>query len=115
MDSMMRETFQDIDLKSQKKRIVATIPPTDTLHRATLINPVLVPLHNHVLMALQHKIKTFVQAFSQQIYHNKYVWPRTNLAMLANQDTKLSRRYRLNVQGTFGRIYRSGSSISDQD
>jgi hypothetical protein len=45
--------------------------------------------------ALQHKVRTFVQVFSQQMYHNKYVCPRTNLAILANQDTNLSRRYRL--------------------
>jgi hypothetical protein len=45
--------------------------------------------------ALQHKIRIFVRAFSQQPYHNKYVCPRTNLAILANQDNNLSRRYRL--------------------
>jgi hypothetical protein len=44
---------------------------------------------------LQHKIRTFVRAFSQQIYHNKFMCPRTNLAILINQDTNLSRRYRL--------------------
>jgi hypothetical protein len=43
--------------------------------------------------ALQHKVKTFVRAFSQQMYHNKYVCPRYNLAILVNQDTNLSRRY----------------------
>jgi hypothetical protein len=44
---------------------------------------------------LQHKIRTFVRAFSQQPYHNKYLCSRTNLAILANQDTNLSRRYHL--------------------
>ncbi len=44
---------------------------------------------------LQHKVRIFVRDFSQQIYHNKYMCPRTNLALLINQDTNLSRRYRL--------------------
>ncbi len=45
--------------------------------------------------ALQHKVRTFVRAFSKQMYYNKYVCPRTNLAILTNQDTNLSRQYRL--------------------
>jgi hypothetical protein len=45
--------------------------------------------------ALQHKIQLFVKAFSQQTYHNKFVCPRSNLAILINQDTNLSRLYRL--------------------
>jgi hypothetical protein len=52
MEDTMRETLQKIDLKAIKRRILATSPPTDTLHRATLINSALVPLYNHVLMAL---------------------------------------------------------------
>jgi hypothetical protein len=52
IEDTMRETLQKIDLKAIKQRILATSPPTDTLHRATLINSALVPLYNHVLMAL---------------------------------------------------------------
>jgi hypothetical protein len=44
--------------------------------------------------ALQQKVRAFVRTFSQQMY-NTYMCPRTNLAILANQDTNLSRRYRL--------------------
>jgi hypothetical protein len=40
--------------------------------------------------ALQHKIKLFVRAFSQQTYHNKFICPRSNLAVLINQDTNPS-------------------------
>jgi hypothetical protein len=52
IEDTMRETLQKIDLKAMKRRILATSPPTDTLHRATLINSALVLLNNHVLMAL---------------------------------------------------------------
>jgi hypothetical protein len=52
IEDTMRETLQKIDLKAIKRRILATFPPTDTLHRATLINSALVPLYNHILIAL---------------------------------------------------------------
>ncbi len=46
------ETTHKIDMKAVKRRILATTPSTDTLHRAILINSALVPLYNHVLMEL---------------------------------------------------------------
>jgi hypothetical protein len=49
---LIRETLNKIDLKATKQRILATAPPTDILHRATLINSALTPLYNHVLMTL---------------------------------------------------------------
>jgi hypothetical protein len=52
IESTIRGTLQKIDLKSTRRRILASTPPTDTLHRATLINSALVPLYNHVYMAL---------------------------------------------------------------
>jgi hypothetical protein len=52
IENTVRETIQKIDLKAVKRRILATTPPTDILHRATLINSALVPLYNHVLMSL---------------------------------------------------------------
>jgi hypothetical protein len=45
-------TLNKIDLKAAKRRILATGPPTDILHKATLINSALTPLYDHVLMAL---------------------------------------------------------------
>jgi hypothetical protein len=41
-----------IDPKVIKRRILATTPPTDILHRAMLINMALIPIYNHVMMAL---------------------------------------------------------------
>jgi hypothetical protein len=52
MEDTIQGTLQKIDVKAIKRRILATSPPTDTLHRATLINSALVPLYNHVFMAL---------------------------------------------------------------
>jgi hypothetical protein len=52
IQSMIKETLSKIDLKATKRRIMATTPPTDPLHRATLINPAITPLCNHELMAL---------------------------------------------------------------
>jgi hypothetical protein len=52
IEDTMQGTLQKIDIKAIKKRILATSPLTDTLHRATLINSAFVPLYNHVFMAL---------------------------------------------------------------
>jgi hypothetical protein len=52
IEETVRETIQKIDMKAVKRRILATTPPTDILHRATLINAAMVPMYNHVLMAL---------------------------------------------------------------
>jgi hypothetical protein len=44
---------------------------------------------------LRHKLKSLAQALFKQPFHNKYACPRSNLAILANLDINLSRRYRL--------------------
>jgi hypothetical protein len=41
MRTTLSETLAKIDLKAAKRRILATAPPTDILHRATLINSAL--------------------------------------------------------------------------
>ncbi len=51
IEDTVRETMQKIDMKAVKRRILATTPPTDILHRATLINAAMVPMYNHVFMA----------------------------------------------------------------
>jgi hypothetical protein len=59
IDSTVEVTLTKIESKLNKHRILATTPPMDVLHRATLINTALVPVYNHVCMALlvesQHK------------------------------------------------------------
>jgi hypothetical protein len=45
--------------------------------------------------ALQHKLKIYMRALLQQPFHKKYSCPCSYLAILANLDINLSRRYRL--------------------
>jgi hypothetical protein len=84
IEDTVHETIQKIDLKAVRRRILATTPPTDTLHRATLINSALVPLYNHVLMALP------VTATELDPLHNEilsFLWTRSN-----NRETIQKRR-----------------------
>ena len=39
-------TIEHINPKAIRRRILATTPPTDLLHRATLINRALIPIYN---------------------------------------------------------------------
>ena len=48
----MSETMRQINPKAIKRRILATTPPTDLLHRAMLLNTAYIPVYNHVFMAL---------------------------------------------------------------
>jgi hypothetical protein len=52
IEDTLRETLQKIDRKALKWTILATTPPMNILHRATLINSAQIPLYHHVLMAL---------------------------------------------------------------
>lgn len=52
IEGSIESTMANIEVKSIKRRIHATTPPTDLLHRATLINTALIPIYNHVFMAL---------------------------------------------------------------
>jgi hypothetical protein len=55
---IISETLSKIDLKAIKRRILATAPPTDILHRATLINSAITPFYNQVQM--YKEIKSFL-------------------------------------------------------
>jgi hypothetical protein len=48
MDSTVEVTMANIEPKLVKRRILATTPPTDVLHRATLVTTALIPVYNHV-------------------------------------------------------------------
>jgi hypothetical protein len=74
IEDTMQETLQKIDLKAIKRRTLVTSPPTDTLHRATLINSALVPLYNHVLMALP-ATETDLDSLHREILG--FLWTRT--------------------------------------
>jgi hypothetical protein len=46
---MVATTMARIEPKLIKCRILATTPPTNKLHRATLVTTALIPVYNHVL------------------------------------------------------------------
>jgi hypothetical protein len=48
MDSTVEATMANIEPKLVKRRILATTPPTDVLHRATLVTTALIRLQPHV-------------------------------------------------------------------
>jgi hypothetical protein len=58
--------MRNLEAKRIKRRIFATTPPTDLLHRALLINSALIPIYNHIFMAhptqedLQQEIINFL-------------------------------------------------------
>jgi hypothetical protein len=74
IEDTIQGTLQKIDVKATKRRILATSPPTDTLHRATLINSALIPLYNHVFMVLPA-----TEADSDTLHKEipRFLWTRT--------------------------------------
>jgi hypothetical protein len=52
IDSTVTATMTHVEPKRIKRRLLATPPPADSLHRAKLINVALIPIYNHVFMAL---------------------------------------------------------------
>ncbi|RPH76440.1 MAG: reverse transcriptase family protein, partial [Planctomycetaceae bacterium] len=74
IDETLTTTLQNIDIKAIKRRILATAPPTDTLHRSTLINSALVPLYNHVLMALPATEDALAPLYKEVL---SFLWTKT--------------------------------------
>jgi hypothetical protein len=52
IEATVEATMAAIDPKAIERRILATTPPTDLLHRALLVNIAFTPIYNHVFMAL---------------------------------------------------------------
>ena len=64
IEQAVKATLEKTNPKSIKRRIMATTPPTDILHRATLINTALTPIYNHISMALplnEEQMKTLYE------------------------------------------------------
>jgi hypothetical protein len=62
-----------IEPKAVKRRILATTPPTDTLHRATLVTTALIPVYNHVFMALPVEPQHTESLFSEIL---RFLWTK---------------------------------------
>jgi hypothetical protein len=54
IERTVTETMIKIDPKALKRRILATTPPTDLLHRALLIKTALIPIYNMCSCPYQH-------------------------------------------------------------
>jgi len=67
------ETMRQIDPKALKRRIFATTPPTDLLHRALLLNTAYIPMYNHVFMALP-TLKNQGDALQKEVL--SFLWTR---------------------------------------
>jgi len=52
IEDTIQTTMRNTEPKRIKRRIMGTTPPTDLLHRALLINTALIPIYNHIFMAL---------------------------------------------------------------
>ncbi len=52
IEATVEATMVAIDPKAIERRILATTPPTDMLHRALLVNLAFSPIYNHVFMSL---------------------------------------------------------------
>jgi hypothetical protein len=52
IEATIAATMAAIDPKAIERRIFATTPPTNMLHRALLVNLAFIPIYNHVFMAL---------------------------------------------------------------
>jgi len=55
------ETMRQVDTKLIRRRILATTPPTDMLHRAQLVNMAFTPILNHILMVLPVQKSTLLE------------------------------------------------------
>jgi hypothetical protein len=73
IEATVKATMEAIDSKAIKRRILATTPPTDVLHRATLINMALIPIYNHVMMALPVG-KRYIDELQKEVL--KFLWTR---------------------------------------
>jgi hypothetical protein len=73
MDSTVEATKASIGPKLVKRRILSTTPLTDVLHRATLVTTALVPVYNHVFMALPIEPRHTEPLFSEIL---RFLWTK---------------------------------------
>jgi exonuclease III len=73
IEETIEATMRNTEPKRIKRRILATAPPTDLLHRALLINTALIPIYNHIFMALPTQAE-HIKALHQEIID--FLWTR---------------------------------------
>jgi hypothetical protein len=73
IERTIEETMRNTEAKRIKRRILATTPPTDLLHRALLINTALIPIYNHIFMALPTQ-EDYMKDLQKEI--TDFLWTR---------------------------------------
>jgi hypothetical protein len=73
ISSTVTMTMAQIKPKIIKRRILATTPPTDTLHRVTLVTTALIPIYNHAFMALPMEPQHTEPLFSEIL---RFLWTK---------------------------------------
>jgi hypothetical protein len=73
ISSTVVNTMAKIEPKAVKRRILATTPPTDILHRSTLVTTALIPVYNHVFMALPVEPQHTESLFSEIL---RFLWTK---------------------------------------
>jgi hypothetical protein len=91
IEATVKATMEAVDPKAIKRRILATTPPTDILHRAMLINMALIPIYNHVMMALPVG-KNYSDELQKEVL--KFLWTRQHEGQL-KQKRRLVAKNRL--------------------
>jgi hypothetical protein len=93
MQLTVQKTMEHIEPKTIKRRILATTPPTDLLHRCTLINRALVPIYNHVFMTLPMSMEN-ANEISTEIY--SFLWTKQE-AGITKQKRRLVAKDRISA------------------
>lgn len=106
IDLTLQHTVASIKPKNIKKRILATTPPTDMLHRALLIKSAIIPLYNHIFMALPY-FNANVKAIFDEIL--SFLWTRQ-----VDGQTKTKRR-QVSKQRIFASFSVGGLQIPDPE
>ena len=88
LDETVEETIRQIQPKAIMRRILATTPPTDILHRATLINAAFLPIYNHVFMAVPVSTEHSDALFKEV---TKFLWTRQQEGQTVNKRTRVSK------------------------
>ncbi len=92
--------MEAIDPKAIKRRILATTPPTDFLRQAMLINMALIPIYNHVMMALPVG-KPYIDELQKEVL--KFLWTRQQEGQ-SKQKRRLVAKIRLRAGLEMGRL-----------
>jgi len=92
------ETLRQVQTKALRRRILATTPPTDLLHRSLLVNVAYVPIYNHIFMALPIQIDQCLQV-DKDI--RSFLWTRQDKGE-TKQKRRLIAKDRISAPHTVG-------------